>query len=173
MPRACRGAEQQACFLCVCDACPYPDLPMPPQRYHVWHPANCDTFPWFVADSHSREGRKTIARFQDENLAQKVARRLNVEAATVGDGSIPQEVTRLLGDAAASIGAARRMITKNYLPARIGSLAHPTTLSGLESVLKILARVMREDLKAAVVRPPKSTVDEDDDEESGDDYERT
>jgi hypothetical protein len=132
-----------------------------PQRYYVWHPPDCDTFPWFVCDTQRPPRQKTIARFRDENSARRMAHRFNREAveAEAGGGSVPSEVMKLFAEAATAIGAARRLIAKNYLSPSTGSIAHTPTLRGLESLLKILARVMQEDLKTQWMEPLKSVTD--------------
>jgi len=146
---------------------------MESQRYTVWHPAGVNTLPWFIADGNSPRGHRAIARFRDEVLAHKVARRLNREVSAAGAWSVPDEATKLLTEAAAAIGAARRLIRRTYNPPRIGSVAHAMTLSGVESVLKILARVLREDLKSQTLRTCALTAEDNDDEHVGDDDERT
>lgn len=130
-----------------------------PQRYYVWHPPDCDTFAWFICDTQLSHGQKAIARFREENLARWVARRLNHEAMEAGGGSVPHAVTKLFAEAAEGIAVARRLIAKNYLPPPAGSVAHTPTLRGLEWLLKILARVMQEDLKTQWMEPLKSVID--------------
>lgn len=134
---------------------------MPPERYYVWHPPDCDTFAWFLCDTQLLHGQKAIARFREENRARWVAHRLNRQAMEAGGGSVPLDVTKLFGEAAKAIAAARRLISKNYLPASTGSAAHLATLGGLESLLKILSRVLREDLKSETERTTPRSEDDD------------